>query len=203
MVDSVVNLVQKAEFITSATDPSGYPLTGMPEVAFAGRSNVGKSSLINCLLNRRKLVKTSSTPGKTQLINFFSVNDRIGFVDLPGYGYAKVSRSVRERWKPMIETYLRTRETLHGVVLIVDIRRLPSEEDVQLGRFLESLGVPHAPVLMKADKLKRAETVRQMRKLADYYGSAVEEFLPFSAKTRQGRAALWRVILNWVGLEAR
>ena len=114
-----------AVFITSATKPSQYPPARLPEIAFAGRSNVGKSSLINTLVNRKRLVKTSSTPGRTRLINFFEINQQIGFVDLPGYGYARVPESVKKTWGPMIETYLSNRNTLKGVVVILDIRRTP------------------------------------------------------------------------------
>ena len=124
--------ITSAEFVTSATKPSQYPPEGLPEIAFAGRSNVGKSSLINVLVNRKRLVKTSSTPGRTQLVNFFDINDSINFVDLPGYGYAKVPASVRKKWGPMIETYLSGRNTLKGVVVIMDIRRTPREEEQNL-----------------------------------------------------------------------
>ena len=119
--------IKSAEFVTSAVKPSHYPPAALPEIAFAGRSNVGKSSLINTLVNRKKLVKTSSTPGRTQLINFFDINSHMVFVDLPGYGYAKVPAFVKKTWGPMIETYLSTRETLAGIVLIMDIRRIPKE----------------------------------------------------------------------------
>ena len=125
-------IIKSAEFVTSATKPSQYPKRALPEIAFAGRSNVGKSSLINTLVNRKHLVKTSSTPGRTQLINFFDINGRMGIVDLPGYGYAKVPVSVRKKWGPMIETYLSERETLRGVVVIMDIRRIPRQEELNL-----------------------------------------------------------------------
>ncbi len=125
-------LIKSAEFITSATKPSQYPPVKFPEVAFAGRSNVGKSSLINTLVNRKRLVKTGSTPGRTQLINFFDINSDIIFVDLPGYGYAKVPATVRKKWGPMIETYLSTRKILKGVVVIMDIRRSPRQEEHDL-----------------------------------------------------------------------
>ena len=119
--------VKSAEFVTSAVKPDQYPPAKYPEMAFAGRSNVGKSSLINTLVNRKRLVKTSSTPGRTQLINFFSINEDFTFVDLPGYGYAKVPQHIRKKWGPMVETYLASRPTLLGVVLLVDIRRLPRQ----------------------------------------------------------------------------
>ncbi len=132
-------IVKSADFVTSAVKPSQYPEALHPEAAFAGRSNVGKSSLINTLVNRKRLVKTSATPGRTQLINFFTVNDRLSLVDLPGYGYAKVPASVRRKWGPMIETYLKGRETLKAVVLIMDVRRIPGIEEQNFIDWLELL----------------------------------------------------------------
>ena len=125
-------IVKSTEFIKSAAKPAHYPPADLPEIAFAGRSNVGKSSLINCLVNRKGLVRTSSTPGRTQLINFFDVNGEFVLVDLPGYGYAKVPLAVKKEWGPMMEAYLSSRDTLAGVVLILDIRREPSPEDRQM-----------------------------------------------------------------------
>ena len=122
-------LIKSAQFITSAVKPSQYPASTFPEVAFAGRSNVGKSSLLNVLVNRKRLVKTSKTPGRTQLINFFLVNQTLSLVDLPGYGYAKVPEAIKRSWGPMIETYLSERKALTSVVLIMDIRRLPKEHE--------------------------------------------------------------------------
>ncbi len=116
--------------MTSATRSAQYPPVNFPEIAFAGKSNVGKSSLINVLVNRKRLVKTSTTPGRTQLINFFDINASMTFVDLPGYGYAKVPASIQKSWKPMIETYLSERPTLKAVVMIMDIRRIPDEKDL-------------------------------------------------------------------------
>lgn len=124
--------VNIAQFVTSAVKPAQYPTAGHPEVAFAGRSNVGKSSLINTLVNRKRLVKTSSTPGRTQLINFFLVNGNLSLVDLPGYGYAKVPESVKKKWGPMVETYIETRSSLAAVVLLMDLRRTPREEEFRL-----------------------------------------------------------------------
>lgn len=149
--------ISRAEFITSAVEPGGWPPANSPEVAFSGRSNVGKSSLINFLTGRKKLVKTSGTPGKTQLINFFRINDRYIFTDLPGYGYAGVPLAVKRKWQPMIETYLRGRESLRGVVLLVDARRGAKEMDLMLLEWLAAVNLPACIVLTKIDKLKQSE----------------------------------------------
>ena len=123
-------IVTAADFVISAVKPEQYPAPEFPEIAFAGRSNVGKSSLINTLLNRKNLVKTSRTPGRTQLINFFLINQALSFVDLPGYGYAKVPAAVQKKWGPMIETYLSSRESLRGVIVLMDLRRTPGTEEM-------------------------------------------------------------------------
>jgi len=142
-------IIKSAEFVTSAVKPSQYPPAVLPEIAFAGRSNVGKSSLINTLVNRKRLVKTSSTPGRTQLINFFNINEKFSFVDIPGYGYAKVPASVKKKWGPMIETYITTRKTLKGVVLIMDLRRTPGPEEMNMLDWLNHYDIPSVPVLTK------------------------------------------------------
>ena len=187
-------IVKTAEFITSAVKPEQYPEARHPEVAFAGRSNVGKSSLINTLVNRKRLVKTSSTPGRTQLINFFAVNDSLGLVDLPGYGYAKVPAAIRRKWGPMIETYLKGRATLAAVVLILDIRRLPGLEEQNFIDWLTLYQRPPILVLTKADKLSKTKQKKQV--LAISAALAVEEsaLILFSAKTRLGKAAVWTAI---------
>ena len=187
--------IKSAEFITSATKPSQYPPVVLPEVAFAGRSNVGKSSLINTLVNRKHLVKTSSTPGRTQLINFFDINRRMGFVDLPGYGYAKVPVSVRKKWGPMIETYLSDRETLRGVVVIMDIRRIPRQEELNLLAWLNHYAIASILVLTKTDKLSKNKQARQHDLIVRTLERPKNDFILFSAKTRRGRDALWNAIL--------
>ena len=159
-------IIKSSEFITSAVKPSQYPDTGLPEIAFAGRSNVGKSSLINGLINRKRLVKTSSTPGRTQLVNFFIINNAFVFVDLPGYGYAKVPISVRKTWGPMIETYLSTRETLQGVVLIMDLRRIPGLEELNFIDWLNHYDIPVILVLTKADKLSKTKRLKQIASIS-------------------------------------
>ena len=157
--------------MTGATTPRQYPRESLPELAFAGRSNVGKSSLINSLLNRKKLVKTSSTPGKTQMINFFKINDEMIFADLPGYGFAKVPLDVKKRWQKMIEQYLLKRETLIAVVLIVDIRRNPTQLDLDLNQ--------------------------QIRKIKEFFlGDTQKELVVYSSKSGRGKKELWDSILR-------
>ncbi|MGD8945339.1 MAG: ribosome biogenesis GTP-binding protein YihA/YsxC [Desulfobacterales bacterium] len=184
-------LIKSAEFVTSATQPSQYPPAQLPEIAFAGRSNVGKSSLINTLVNRRRLVKTSSTPGRTQLINFFDINNQFLFVDLPGYGYAKVPLSVKRKWGPMIETYLRQRMTLKGVVAIMDIRRNPGQEELDLIYWLHHHALSIILVLTKADKLSKTKQINQQNAFFKELGIDKDNLIIFSAKTRQGKEDLW------------
>jgi GTP-binding protein len=187
-------IVKSAEFVTSAVNPSQYPGALHPEAAFAGRSNVGKSSLINTLVNRKRLVKTSSTPGRTQLINFFSVNDTLSLVDLPGYGYAKVPPSVRRTWGPMIETYLKERATLKAVVLILDVRRIPGIEEQNFIDWLERYQRKTILVLTKADKLSKTAQKKNRRAVAAALGVEESTLILFSAKTRLGKPEVWSAI---------
>jgi GTP-binding protein len=184
-----------AEFITSASKPSQYPPANLPEIAFAGRSNVGKSSLINTLVNRKHLVKTSSTPGRTQLINFFNINETMVFVDLPGYGYAKVPQAVREKWGPMIETFLSKRKTLKGVVIILDVRRIPKIEDLDLIRWLDYYNIASILVITKADKLSKNKQLKQQATITQALAIDRQGVVLFSAKTRLGRDEVWKAIL--------
>ncbi|MCF8077692.1 MAG: ribosome biogenesis GTP-binding protein YihA/YsxC [Desulfobacterales bacterium] len=188
--------IQSAEFIKSAVKPTEYPPPQLPEIAFAGRSNVGKSSLINTLVNRKRLVKTSNTPGRTRLLNFFAVNGRIGFVDLPGYGYAKVPETVRQRWGPMVEAYLSERGCLRGVVLLIDLRRDPGSEEINLLHWLADRTLPVRIVLTKADKLSKSRQKLRRQKIAAALRISASELILFSAKTRAGRDDLWREILS-------
>ena len=185
-----------AEFLTGAVSCKQYPDSVCPELAFVGRSNVGKSSLINSLLNRKKLVKTSQTPGKTQEINFFKVNNDFVFADLPGYGFAKVPQSVQRRWKKMIEDYLLTRETLLAVIFIIDLRRSPSPLDLNLKSWLEARGVEYLLVGTKVDKLSQSEIKKQKNKLnLAYFDGGEGEILVYSSKSSRGRKELWREII--------
>ncbi len=188
------------EFIKSAARAAHYPESELPEVAFAGRSNVGKSSLINVLLNRRNLVRTSSTPGRTQLLNFFNVNNLFSLVDLPGYGFAKVPLAVKKEWGPMIRSYLELRENLQAVVFIMDIRRVPAQEDIQLLDWLEEFGVPTIPVVTKLDKVNRSQRDKQVRAIARETGLPLEAFSLFSAQTREGRDDIWERIEDALAL---
>ena len=194
-------IIKSAEFVTSATKPAQYPPEGLAEIAFAGRSNVGKSSLINTLVNRKRLVKTSSTPGRTQLINFFDINNNLTFVDLPGYGYARVPAAVRKKWGPMIETYLSTRKTLSGVVIIMDIRRLPREEEQNLIGWLAHFSIAGIWVITKTDKLSKTKIVKQQDAIVRALGVKKEDVILFSAKTRRGRDAVWDAILSLTNLK--
>ncbi len=186
--------VKSAEFVTSAVKPTHYPPSEFPEVAFAGRSNVGKSSLINKLVNRKRLVKTSSTPGRTQLINFFTVNENLSFVDLPGYGYAKVPKAVKKKWGPMVESYLASRSSLKAVVLLMDLRRTPRQEEFNLIDWLLHYKIPMILVLTKADKLSKTKQRKQRLVAADILGIEAEDLHLFSAKSGLGKENLWALI---------
>ena len=184
-----------AEFLTGAVSDKQYPDSECPELAFVGRSNVGKSSLINSLLNRKKLVKTSQTPGKTQEINFFKINNDFIFADLPGYGFAKVPQSVQRRWRKMIENYLLRRQTLLAVIFIIDLRRDPSPLDLDLQRWLEACGVEYLLVGTKVDKLSQSEIKKQVNKLnIAYFDGGKGELLIYSSKSSRGRKELWSEI---------
>lgn len=191
--------ISSAVFTKSATKPGNYPPAELPEIAFAGRSNVGKSSLINVLVNRKSLVRTSATPGRTQLINFFDINEKFSLVDLPGYGFAKVPVSVKKAWGPMMRTYLGARESLKGVIFIFDIRRVPREEDIQLLDWLEEFNVPTIPVITKLDKLKRGQRDKHIQQIAEATGLPADAFSLFSAHTREGKDEIWERIEAAIG----
>ena len=189
--------ILSAEFLTGAVSCKQYPDSVCPELEFVGRSNVGKSSLINSLLNRKKLVKTSQTPGKTQEINFFKINGSFIFADLPGYGFAKVPQVVQKRWKKMIEDYLLKRETLLAVIFIIDMRRNPSPLDLDLRAWLETHGIEYLLVATKVDKLSQSEAAKQANKLnVAYFNKGEDKLLVYSSKSGRGRKELWQKIIN-------
>ena len=196
-------IIKSAEFLTSAVRKEQYPPQGVPEIAFAGRSNVGKSSLINLLMNRRKLAKVSQSPGKTRTINFFAVNGgQLRIVDLPGYGYAKVSRAEAERWGPMMEEYLSSREGLLKVVQLVDVRHAPTAQDKQMYEYLRYYKLDGLVVATKADKVGRAELNRNLAVIRRELQLGPEDvIIPVSALNRSGAeevlAALESLLDTW------
>ncbi|SDY32391.1 ribosome biogenesis GTP-binding protein YihA/YsxC [Tindallia californiensis] len=188
-------IIKEASFIGSFVKPEQFPEDVVPEIALAGRSNVGKSSLINTLLGRKKLAKTSGTPGKTRTINFYRINQHFFLVDLPGYGYAKVSKKERHSWGKMIENYLAERENLREVVLLVDIRHDPSEDDRIMYEWIRNQGYGHLVVATKADKLSRSRQMQQLRriktKLAMPENAAI---IPFSSLKKTGMEEVWDLL---------
>jgi GTP-binding protein len=180
-------IIKSAVFIKSATKPSHYPDPLSSEIAFAGRSNVGKSSLINALLNRKSLVKTSRTPGRTQLINFFLINESFYFVDLPGYGYAKVPPKIKREWGPMVESYLFNRKNLDAVVLAMDIRRTPKDDEKNLLKWFDHLNLRKILVLTKSDKLSKSKQIQQQSVYAKSLFVDKSDLFLFSAKNLQGK----------------
>ncbi|MDD6381134.1 MAG: ribosome biogenesis GTP-binding protein YihA/YsxC [Lachnospiraceae bacterium] len=184
-------IIKTVELETVCGITSTLPVNALPEVAFAGRSNAGKSSLINCLMNRAKLARTSSKPGKTQTINYYNINKEIYLVDLPGYGYAKTSRETAQKWGRMIEKYLTTSEQLAAVFLLVDIRHEPTKQDLQMIDYLAYLGIETVIIATKADKLKRSQVQHALKVVRDSIKSNTQAddpiILPFSSVTKDGR----------------
>ncbi|MGB7063430.1 MAG: ribosome biogenesis GTP-binding protein YihA/YsxC [Candidatus Zixiibacteriota bacterium] len=186
--------VKSATYVKSVVDLKGLPRDRLPEVAFAGRSNVGKSSVLNKLVNVKSLAKTSSTPGKTRMINFFLVNKNLYFVDLPGYGYARAPKSMQKSWGKLVEDYLKERENLKGTVLLVDSRRGLLDPDLQLLEWLDYYGLSKLIVLTKKDKLSRSAVLESARKTSDVLKLDPDSLVLFSAKTGEGKDK----ILNWI-----
>lgn len=190
------------EFLISAFKENQYPVSDRPEIAFAGKSNVGKSSLINTLVNRKKLARTSSTPGRTQSINFFRFGKTLYLVDLPGYGFARVPVKVKKSWQQMVESYLVRRPTLKAVVVILDIRRDPASGDLDLIQWLRHYNIHPIIVLTKADKLSRQQAQRRANLITGQLPEGVSDKSPviFSAKTRQGKDEIWERMREAAGL---
>ena len=187
-----------ADILLSATNKSHYPQDDIPEVALAGRSNVGKSSFINTMLNRKNLARTSGKPGKTQLLNFFNIDDKLRFVDVPGYGYARVSKKEREKWGKMIEEYLTSRENLRAVVSLVDLRHEPSADDVQMYEFLKYYEIPVILVATKADKIPRGKWNKHesmIKKKLDF--DKTDTFIIFSSVNKTGVEEAWDAIFDY------
>ena len=189
--------VDAVRFVGAAATAGQYPPEGLPEIAIAGRSNVGKSSLINTVLGRRGLARTSRTPGRTRQLNFFLVNDAFVVVDLPGYGFAAGPAEEREAWGPLVETYLRERSTLAGVLVLIDVRRGVEEDEDQLLAFLRARRLPAAVAATKVDKLGYGAAKTALAGLARRLGDAVP-LIGFSARTGAGKDDLSRLLAGWV-----
>lgn len=193
-------IIKTVSFVKSAVKPSQYPEYDFPEIAFAGRSNVGKSSLINALMNRKDMVKTSAKPGCTQLINFFLINEDLSFVDLPGYGYAKVSKEIRSQWQPMINRYLSERRNLMGLILLIDIRRDPEKEEFDMVNWLEDHDLPYLLILTKSDKLSKTQQQKRFASICSQVDRDKDSIILFSAKTKLGRDTILDEISNLLDL---
>lgn len=192
-------VIRHIEYLGPMASAGGWrPEPRLPEVAFSGRSNVGKSSLINALTRRKSLARVSNTPGRTREIHFFQVNDQFTLVDLPGYGYARISKARKAEWRPLIEGYLRTSDRLAGVVQLLDARHDPTGDDQQVLDFLAEVGVPTLVVLTKVDKLSRAQVAGRVSAIAAQIGVDPEQCLPFSAHTGLGRDELAAAVVGLV-----
>ncbi|HHQ0553290.1 TPA: ribosome biogenesis GTP-binding protein YihA/YsxC [Listeria monocytogenes] len=187
--------VNNVELIISAVRPEQYPETDLPEYALAGRSNVGKSSFINTMIRRKSMARISQKPGKTQTLNFYKIEEALFFVDVPGYGFAKVSKTEREKWGVMIETYITSREQLHGVIQIVDLRHKPTEDDRMMYEFLKYYDIPVIVVATKADKIPRSKwqkNAKIVRETLDF--DPDDKFVLFSSETKMGKDEAWQFI---------
>ncbi|HBM4073514.1 TPA: YihA family ribosome biogenesis GTP-binding protein [Listeria innocua] len=187
--------VNNVELVISAVRPEQYPETDLPEYALAGRSNVGKSSFINTMIRRKSMARISQKPGKTQTLNFYKIEEALFFVDVPGYGFAKVSKTEREKWGVMIETYITYREQLRGVIQIVDLRHKPTEDDRMMYEFLKYYDIPVIVVATKADKIPRSKwqkNAKIVRETLDF--DPDDKFVLFSSETKMGKDEAWQFI---------
>ncbi|WP_082233683.1 ribosome biogenesis GTP-binding protein YihA/YsxC [Halobacillus massiliensis] len=191
--------VNHAEIVISAASKKQYPADPIPEIALAGRSNVGKSSFINKLISRKNLARTSSKPGKTQTLNFYKINEAFHFVDVPGYGYAKVSKKERAKWGKMMKEYFAEREQLRATALIVDIRHEPSDEDCMMYDYLKYFDLPVIVIATKLDKIKKGNIQKQLKLVSSTLEMAEDDLLiPFSAETGEGKDQSWKVIREYL-----
>jgi GTP-binding protein len=192
-------VIRELTFLGGMASAGGWrPPPTLPEIAFSGRSNVGKSSLLNTLVRRKKLARVSNTPGRTREINFFQVNEDFVLVDLPGYGYARVSKERRAEWRPLIDGYVRGSEQLRGIVQLLDVRRKPNEDDLQLFEYLAELEIPTVAAVTKIDKLSRREVAARLGEIAAAIGLEESQMIPFSAVTGEGRTELAEAILSLI-----
>ncbi|WP_156291211.1 ribosome biogenesis GTP-binding protein YihA/YsxC [Oceanobacillus salinisoli] len=193
--------VTEAEIVISAVSKKQYPNDGLPEIALAGRSNVGKSSFINKLIHRKNLARTSSKPGKTQTLNFYKINESFYFVDVPGYGYAKVSKKEREKWGMMMEEYFQTRDTLKAVLLITDVRHEPTRDDIQMYEFLKYYELPVIIVATKLDKVPKSKQAKHIKRTEQTLQVDPHDVvLPFSAETGEGKDEAWGYLRTYLGV---
>ncbi|BAC14031.1 ribosome biogenesis GTP-binding protein YihA/YsxC [Oceanobacillus iheyensis] len=191
--------VNHAEIVISAVSKKQYPEDQLPEIALAGRSNVGKSSFINRLINRKNLARTSSKPGKTQTLNFYRINESFYFVDVPGYGYAKVSKKEREKWGRMMEEYFQTRDTLRAVVLVTDLRHDPTQDDIQMYDFIKYFDLPVIIIGTKLDKItknKRQKHINRAKQVLEM--DETDLFIPFSAEIGEGKDEAWSALSRYI-----
>ncbi|ASF40065.1 MULTISPECIES: ribosome biogenesis GTP-binding protein YihA/YsxC [Halobacillus] len=193
--------VNYADIVISAASKKQYPKAPIPEIALAGRSNVGKSSFINKMIQRKNLARTSSKPGKTQTLNFYIINDLFHFVDVPGYGYAKVSKKERAKWGEMMEEYFSEREQLRATALIIDSRHKPTEDDVIMYNYLKHFGLPVMVIATKLDKLKKSQKHKQLKTIQQVLEMEEEDTLiPFSSETGEGKELAWKTMLGHLNM---
>lgn len=191
--------INEAEFVISAVSPAQYPEEGLPEIALAGRSNVGKSSFINKMINRKNLARTSSKPGKTQTLNFYKLNDSFHFVDVPGYGYAKVSKQEQKKWGQMMEEYFGGRENLKAVVLVCDLRHEPTDNDVQMYDFLKYYELPVIIIATKLDKVPKTKRKHHLKVVKDTFETDEEDIIiAFSSETGEGKDEAWKALSQYL-----
>jgi GTP-binding protein len=191
--------IKNATYEVTAVKPEQYPVNLLPEIAFVGRSNIGKSSIINTLLNKKNLARVGATPGKTRVINFYNIDNKLYFVDLPGYGYAKVSKAQKASWNEMIETYLKTRTQLKSIIMLVDLRHTPSDNDQIMYQWILSRLMPVVVVAAKADKIPRSQLQNRLQDITatlEIPGAVLP--IPFSAITNQGKDEIWKQIIQQV-----